>query len=125
MAGDFGADGTVVHTADLNAIFKVVGTASPITASPPTAGASSGYKIQAGRNVVTTNASGHWTFNFPVAFTTGLVMFVAFNDNTNTATLITGDLSGCSRTAAAGYAFLNNVAINAGGVDIGWIAVGW
>lgn len=72
MAGDFGADGTVVHTGDLNAILKIVGIASPAVGSPPATGASSGYQKQIGRTSGTTDGTGFLNVTFPVAFPNGV-----------------------------------------------------
>lgn len=123
---DFAADGTVVHSTDLNKIYKTAGTANAVAGTGTSAtGASAGQLTQYGTNVVTTNASGGFTIPYPVAFATGVITVVAMNGDAGNYSIVC-NAAGQSKTQLNGIAYTANTGtgLNAVTIRINWLAVG-
>jgi hypothetical protein len=124
--GDFAADGTVVHSTDLNKILKVIGVAA-VAGSPPTAGASSGYTIQAGSFVGTTNGSAQLSITYPTAFTTGLVVAtVCWGDQVSSGFGLEVSNNTSKTTLVVRVVNSSGTGQNSfGPVRVNWMALGW
>lgn len=128
---DFGADGTVVHSTDLNKILKIYAFFGSLSGgSPPTSGASSGWLAQFGSSVFATNGAGDANITFPTAFPGGCAWVCAWSAVPPQHVIVYGDPAGTSppttsQFSARAYSSPGGAVIASSNVRFNWFAIGF